>query len=294
MFSRLAGNQGVAVVQGARGFATAQQLKLRIRSVVNIKKITSAMKMVAACKLRKSQEALDRARQFNKVTQTWPEATFTDAPAKILTVAVSGDKGLCGGVNSSIVRAARDLIYTYPEEGANSELIVYGEKAKQGLERLFPANLIHSASENGKLVPLEFNQTCELADFMTNAGYDQMNVYFQYFKSMISYDTTKVTFSGLNHLKADTSFFNDYEMEGDSDCLQNLWEYRHAVSLHYYFAENDTSTLSSRMSAMDNSTKNAGEMIDKLRIVLNRNRQAKITTELTEIISGASAVEDQD
>jgi F-type H+-transporting ATPase subunit gamma len=294
MLSRLAGNQGVALATGARGFATAQQLKLRIRSVQNIKKITAAMKMVAACKLRKSQEALDRARALNSMTKVWPEAEFTDAPSKLLTVAISGDKGLCGGVNSSIVRAARDLINQEYPEGADADLIIYGEKAKQGLERLFPNQLHSTFSENGKLVPLEFNQTLEISDAMTQSGYDQMNVYFQYFRSMISYETTRHKWAGWERTKANTAYFNDYEMEGDSDCLQNLWEFRHAVALHYYFAENDTSTLSSRMAAMDNSTKNAGEMIEKLTIVLNRNRQAKITTELTEIISGAAAVEESE
>lgn len=290
MINRLAGTQSAVAAQGARNFATAQQLALRIRSVKNIKKITSAMKMVAACKLRKSQDALDRARAFNEVTKIWP-ACNVEAPNNILTVAISGDKGLCGGVNSSIVRAARDLVNTYPES-ANKSMVVYGEKAKQGLERLFPEQLTYTSAENGKLLPLEFNQTLEISDYMINAKYDQMNVFFQYFKSMIAYDTTKVEFAGWDAVSKDLSYFNDYEMEGDSDCLQNLWEFRQGVSLHYWHAENDTSTLSSRMSAMDNSTKNAGEMIDKLTIILNRNRQSKITTELTEIISGAAAVEE--
>lgn len=290
MFSQVARN-GAPMVQGARGFATAQQLKLRIRSVLNIKKITSAMKMVAACKLRKSQEALDRARAFNKMTEHWPEAAV-DSPQKYLTVAISGDKGLCGGVNSSIVRAARDYVYTLPES-SEKNMVIYGEKAKQGLERLFPEQLTMTCSENGKLVPLEFNQTLEIADFMTNTGYDQMSIFFQYFRSMIAYESIKKDFAGWEQVKANTAYFNDFEMEGDSDVLQNLWEFRHAVSLHYMFAENDTSTLSARMAAMDNSSKNAGEMIDKLTIVLNRNRQAKITTELSEIIAGAAAVEGQ-
>lgn len=291
MFSRLARQEGNAMKQNARGFATAQQLALRIRSVQNIKKITSAMKMVAACKLRKSQDALDAARVFVKMTEVWPAATFSENPGKLLTVAISGDKGLCGGVNSSIVRAARDHINKLPA-GSDPELITYGEKCKQGLERLFSDQLKFACAENGKLQPLQFNQTLEIADFWTNSGYGKATVFYQHFKSMIAYDTTAVEFAGWEQVEKDLSFFNDYEMEGNNDCLQNLWEFRTAVSLHYYFAENDTSTLSSRMSAMSNSTKNAGEMIDKLTVILNRNRQASITNELAEIISGAAAVED--
>lgn len=289
MFSQVARNVA-PMVPGARGFGTAQQLKLRIRSVKNIKKITSAMKMVAACKLRKSQEALDRARALNKMTKFWPDAAVEN-PQKQLTVAISGDKGLCGGVNSSIVRAARDYVNKLPDT-TEKKMVVYGEKAKQGLERLFPEQLTKTCSENGKLIPLEFNQTLEIADFMTTQPYDQMSMFFQYFRSMIAYETTRKDFAGWEQVKANTSFFNDYEIEGDSDTLRNLWEFRQAVSLHYMFAENDTSTLSARMAAMDNSSKNAGEMIEKLKIILNRNRQAKITTELSEIIAGAAAVED--
>jgi len=290
-FSRLSSPQGSTMAQGARGFATAQQLKLRVRSVQNIKKITSAMKMVAACKLRKSQDTLARARSFSKINEFWPECNV-ETPGKYLTVAISGDKGLCGGVNSSIVRAARDHVYKYPE-GSDASLICYGEKAKQGLERLFPDQMLATSAEHGRLTPLEFNQTLEIADSMTKSGYDKMSIFFQLFRSMISYDTTMHNFAGWEQTKDNLGWFADYEMEGDSDCLQNLWEFRHAVGLHHYFAENDTSTLSARMSAMDNSSKNAGEMIDKLQIIINRTRQSKITTELTEIISGAAAVEEQ-
>jgi len=278
-------------VANARGFATAQQLGLRIRSVKNIKKITSAMKMVAACKLRKSQENLDVMREFNKMTAIWPESKIEN-PQNQLVIAMSGDKGLCGAVNSSIVRGARDYVNQCKENGVESQLVIYGEKAKQGLERLFGNQIKFSCAENGKLLPLEFNQTLEITDFWTKQQFDSCTFFFQYFKSMIAYDTTKVFFTSFAEQEKDLSYFNDYEIEGNSDCLQNLDEFRKAVSLHYFFAENDTSTLSARMSAMDNSTKNAGEMIDKLTIILNRSRQAKITTELTEIISGAAAVEE--
>lgn len=224
------------------------------------------------------------------MTTFWPECKV-DTANKFLTVAISGDKGLCGGVNSSIVRAARDYVLKLPE-GSEKSMVVYGEKAKQGLERLFADQLTMSCNENGKLNPIEFNQSLEIADFMVKSKYDKMSMFFQLFRSMISYDTTRTDFAGWEQVAADTAYFNDYEIEGDSECLKNLWEFRQAVSLHYMFAESETSTLSARMSAMDNSTKNAGDMIDKLRIILNRNRQSKITTELTEIISGAAAVEE--
>jgi F-type H+-transporting ATPase subunit gamma len=289
MFSRLAGLEAKSMV-GARGFATAQQLQIRIRSVKNIKKITSAMKMVAACKLRRSQDALDRARVFNQMTKTWPEPNVANESTH-LSIGISGDKGLCGGVNSSIVRAVRDHINSQPE-GTQQKLIIYGEKAKQGLERMFEKQLVQSCSENGKLVPLEFNQTLEITDLWTNTSYDTASVFYQVFKSMIAYETTEVKFASWEQQSKDLSYFNEYEVEGDSDCLQNLHEFRQAVSLFVMHAENDTSTLSARMAAMDNSTKNAGEMIDKLTVILNRNRQAKITTELSEIIAGAAAVEE--
>lgn len=274
------------IANGARGMATAQQLKYRIRSVKNTKKITSAMKMVAVCKLRAAQEQLDAARDFSagfgKITPEVDQSTLKYE--KPLYIGVTADKGLCGAINSSIVRAIRDKVN---DDDKGGKIFVIGEKGKQGLERAFGKMFEVSVAEPGGLTLPTFKQVGVLADYWSQHEHDVAIVYFQKFKSMIAYDTTQEVF--VNDVSPEA--FADFEMEGDPDILQNLNEFRNSVMLYYFLAEHETSMLSARMNAMDNSSKNAGEMIEKLELLMNRTRQAKITTELTEIISGAAAVE---
>lgn len=282
--------------QPVRGMATAQSLRHRIAAVKNIRKITSAMKMVAQCKLRSAQDKLAVARTFQKsLAEVWKPPS-SNVPAKNqVWVGISSDRGLCGAVNSSIVRAVRDSIETETEENPTVEasIVLYGEKCKQGLERLYADKLRATISETSKFHVLEMNQCGELADYYLTLPADSVRIFYQKFKSMISYETTEVKFPTYSAVK-DTvaSDYADYEVEGDADTMQNLYEFRGSVLLFHYFAENETSTLSSRMTAMETSSTNAKDMVDKLTLFLNRSRQAKITTEISEICAGAAALED--
>jgi len=277
------------LLKGARGMATVQQLTLRIRSIKNTKKITSAMKMVAACKLKTAQEQLEAARDFQgSIGRAMPKVEGV-TPETPLYVGISADKGLCGAINSSIVRAMRDDMVEHENE--NASIFMVGEKAKQGLERQFGSQFTTSVAEVGGLSPPTFKQVGILADYWGNTPHDCAHVYYQRFRSMIAYDTTKTDFWSYDYLSKDLGSFSEYETEGDPDILQNMFEFGAACKLYGFMAENNASTLSARMTAMESSTKNAGEMIDKLELIKNRTRQAKITTELTEIISGAAAVE---
>jgi len=281
--------QAPPLAKGARGMATVQQLTLRIRSIKNTKKITSAMKMVAACKLKSAQEQLEAARDFQgSIGKAMPKVEGV-TPEKPLYVGISADKGLCGAINSSITRSMRDDMME--AENENASILMIGEKAKQGLERQFGHQFTNTVAECGGLSPPTFKQVGILADFWSSVDHDCASVYYQKFRSMIAYDTTKEDFWSYDHLSKDLSSFSDYETEGDPDIMENMFEFGNAVKLYCFMAENNASTLSARMQAMESSTKNAGEMIDKLELVKNRTRQAKITTELTEIISGAAAVE---
>lgn len=253
------------------------------------------MKMVAVCKLRVAQENLEKARNFSAALST-VEFAPKDAdkvPASQLWIGISSDRGLCGAINSSISRGVRDSIYAKQKEGLESEniqVMLIGEKCKQGLERLFAAQFQETISETAKFKPCTFKQCGLITDHWTSLKVESTSVFYQTFKSMISYITTEDKFWSYDAVKDDIATeFASYEMEGDADILQNLHEFRSCVKMYHYFAENEASTLSARMSAMDNSSKNASDMIDALNLLLNRNRQAKITTELSEIISGAEA-----
>lgn len=270
-----------------RGMVTEKQLKMRIASVTSIEKITGAMKMVAAVKLRTSQVRLEIARDFSKdVEAIWEVEDDSEVD---LVVGISSDKGLCGAVNSSIIRTIRDSIN---KSAGDENIMLMGEKARPGLERLFSDKFTVTISDMGNNKPMSFRNAGVFADYWAAESWSKSHLYFNFFKSMISYDTTKKSFSSLEKSSEDLSNFYPYEIEGDGEVLQNLYEFRMGVATYHYLCENDTSTLSSRMNAMDNSSKNAGEMIDTLTMKMNRARQAKITTELIEIISGASAVDE--
>lgn len=278
-----------------RGMATAQALRQRITSVKNISKITAAMKMVAVCKLRVAQENLARARGFARAVDAVKFKPTAEVPVTSKCyLAISSDRGLCGAINSSIVRGIRDRILVDREAGLKDlQILIIGEKAKQGLERLFSPLFKVTISETSKFKPCTFKQCGEITDNWSAMNVQQTSVLYQKFVSMIAYETTESKYWSYDACKDSVATeFADYEMEGDADILQNLHEFKSCVKLFHYFAENDTSTLSARMQAMDNSSTNAKDMIASLGLILNRNRQAKITTELSEIISGAAASEE--
>lgn len=286
------------VQQPVRNMATAQALRERINAVKNIKKITTAMKMVAVCKLRVAQDNLEKARDYQKGLNDLAFAP-KDADTRVKThlyVGISSDRGLCGAINSTISRGIRDKINAGRAEGLSDEykVMLIGEKGKQGLERLFKNDFTTTISETAKFKPCTFKQCAIITDYWNAIEHDQASIFFQNFKSMISYITTEDKYWSYAAIKDDVGDqFTDYEMEGESDILENLNEFRNCVKLYHYFAENEASTLSARMSAMDNSSNNASDMIDSLQLILNRSRQAKITTELSEIISGAEASKEQ-
>lgn len=303
MFSRvgLVGRTQVKPAQfnvQSRTMVTETSLRARIKTVTNVKKITSTMKMVAASKLRNAQTVLDVARAFQQdVVDVWPdEDADAEVPKvdKALFLTVCSDGGLCGAVNSSIVRKVRADSQPFVGKNGSGELslALFGMKAIQGLERTHGSYYKESFTDIGKLKFLTFRQAAMLADPLLTLEYDRASVYYNLFRSAVSYDTTTAFFYPAATAAGDGKFLLPYEIEGDADTIKNFYEFRTAVRLFHFISENDTSTMSSRMNAMENSSKNAGEMLDALTLQLNRSRQARITTELIEIISGATAAEE--
>jgi ATP synthase F1 gamma subunit len=173
----------------------------------------------------------------------------------------------------------------------DARIIILGERGRGGLERLFKQHFVLSVTDYEKV--RNFRQCAELADYFLANTADKTSIFYQKFNSMISYSTLEYVNWNFESMKDEVgNNFAEYEMEGDADILQNLYEFKSAVKMFHFFAELDTSTLSARMQAMDSASTNAGELIDALTLKLNRTRQAKITTELSEIISGAAAADD--
>lgn len=262
--------------------------------------------MVASAKLRKTQDALIVSRTFTKPVSTlWPtedvviqnaneeaKATANDVKGKkYLFVAITADRGLCGSVNSAIGRAGKAKLGVLTK-AADVELIMYGEKGRAAFERGFNRNFVLAISDYTKLKRSTFRQAATLAQFLLDhKEFDSGEIVYNRFRNLMTFDTVSATLVPTPKLLEANKLAEEYELEGEADIIENLAEFRAAVAFYGMFAESETVELSQRVNAMSSSSKNAGEMLDSLRLKYNRGRQAKITTELIEIISGAAAAE---
>lgn len=285
---------------GARSIST-QVVRNRMKSVKNIQKITKAMKMVAASKLRAIQTRAENSRGL------WQPfiALLGDTPSidvkKNVIVTVSSDKGLCGGINSTSVRLSKGLLKLNSGPDKEPKYVVVGEKAKVQLIRDSRKHIHLTISELTK-IPLNYTQVSVLADdIIKNVEFDALKIVFNKFHSVVSFIPTVSTVLSPEVVEREVESgsgklgeLDSYEIEGGStrgETLQNLAEFQFSCVMFNAVLENACSEMGARMSAMDSSSRNAGEVLDRLTLTYNRTRQAAITTELTEIISGASALE---
>ena len=210
-------------------------------------------------------------------------------PQKNLLVVCSSDKGLCGGVNTILARMTRQLIASMDAQGKEAHIFVLGDKGRSALRRVYGDRFVGSATE--RVMPYSFDLASKIAADTMEGDYDAVHILYNEFKSAISYIPSITTITPK--MDPADEFFAPYEVEPENDpeTLLSFHEYTLATKMYYAMLENATSEQSSRMSAMENASKNAGEMIEKFTLQYNRARQARITTELIEIISGASALE---
>ena len=293
-----------------------KDLRMRIDSVKSTRKITSAMKMVAAAKLRRAQEQAEAARPYAERMECMlgslaaSLASAEGAPKLLagtgkqdvqLVVVMTSDRGLCGAFNSSIVREARRMIIDLRREGKQVKILTVGRKGWAALRRDF-ADLIVGQVEDVGRKRLGFSDAQDIANRileMFEAGeFDVCTLVYNRFKSAISQVVTRqqlIPFAVEE--KADDAAEGagaggtvyDYEPD-ETEILQVLLPRNMGVQVFRALLENNASEQGARMSAMDNATRNAGDMIDRLTLNYNRTRQAFITKELIEIISGAEAV----
>ncbi|CAG8502664.1 5800_t:CDS:2 [Diversispora eburnea] len=201
-----------------------------------------------------------------------------------LIITVSSDRGLCGGIHSSVSKFSRKLV----EEKPSSQIVVLGDKAKSQLARTVKDNIQLSFNQIGKAIPT-YAEACSVADTILKEkiNFDQAIIVYNYFRSVISYEAETISaYSETTFSKSGN--FDSYEIE--DDVLENLQEFAFSNSIYWGLVEGHASEMASKRSAMENATKNAGEMIDKLTLTYNRGRQAVITNELIDIITGASAI----
>ncbi|EDO46931.1 predicted protein [Nematostella vectensis] len=277
---------------GVRNMATLKDISLRLRSVKNIQKITKSMKMVSAAKFGRAEKELKSARAYGDgATALYDKVEIKQESEdpKHLIVVLSSDRGLCGGIHSGLAKAVKASIAGNPSR--NVGIVSFGDKTKQILSRTLGKNMLMSFMDVGKKPPL-FCEATFLAQEILDAGFDfnTGDMFYNVFRSVVSFRaSTKSIYSFDNLNNAASDSMSSYD-ELDSEVIRCYQEFNLASMLFFGMKEQSCSEHSARMTAMDAATKNAGEMIDKLTLTYNRTRQAVITRELVEIISGAAAV----
>ncbi|KAE8616608.1 hypothetical protein XENTR_v10008843 [Xenopus tropicalis] len=275
-----------------RNMATLKDITRRLKSIKNIQKITKSMKMVAAAKYSRAERELKPARVYGTGSLALYEKAEIKAPEdkkKNLIIGVSSDRGLCGAIHSSVAKTIKNEITSLSNAGKEVMVVGIGDKLRGLLQRTHAGHLLITFKEVGRKPP-SFGDASIIASELLNSGYefDQGSVVFNRFRSVISYKTEEKPFFSLDTV-ANSESISVYD-DIDADVLRNYQEFTLANIIYYTLKESTTSEQSARMTAMDNASKNASEMIDKLTLTFNRTRQAVITKELIEIISGAAAL----
>jgi F-type H+-transporting ATPase subunit gamma len=287
--------------------ATVKEMRDRIGNVKSTQKITKALQMVAAAKLRKAQEAAQHARPFAQKMSavisnlaggmenslTAPKLLIGNGKNQThLLLVMTADRGLCGGFNTNIVRLARHTIERLLAEGKQVKIITAGRKGRDALKRQH-AKLIVESYEFTTVRKIGFGNAAPIGAkllSMFEAGeFDVATMIYSQFKSVISQlPTSQQLIPASIDKNAATAAYN-YEPD-EGEILTDLLPRNITVQIFRALLENVAGEMGAKMNAMDNATRNAGDLINALTIQMNRTRQAKITTELIEIISGASAL----
>ena len=290
--------------------ASLDDLKKRITSVKSTQKITKAMKMVAAAKLKRAQESAEKGRpnseKMNNIIlnlssgisdkENAPKLLSGSGKEKVhLCVVMTSDRGLCGGFNANIIKKAKSYFAKLTSEGKELKIITVGSKGKDQLKRVYGDKIIESISfknsKNANYFDAEKVGKVIIEKF-EKEEFDVCTIFYNQFKNVITQIPQAQQIIPLNAENNDESKSEDsYEFEPDEDeILSNLLPKNISTQIFKAMLENSASEQGARMSAMDNATRNAGEMVDKLTIEYNRSRQAAITKELIEIISGAESL----
>ena len=289
--------------------ASLDDLKKRIASVKSTQKITKAMKMVAAAKLRRAQESAEKGRPYSEKMnnvilnlsngisdkENAPKLLSGTGDDKVhLCVVLTSDRGLCGGFNSNIIKKAKSYFTKILEEGKELKIITVGSKGNDLLKRMYGKKIIENISfkESKNTNYFDADKVGKIVIEKFEAGeFDICTIFYNQFKNVITQIPQAQQIIPLNNETDENTSDESYEFEPDEDeILGNLLPKNISTQIFKAMLENSASEQGSRMSAMDNATRNAGEMVDKLTIEYNRSRQAAITKELIEIISGAESL----
>ena len=289
--------------------ASLDDLKKRIASVKSTQKITKAMKMVAAAKLRKAQESAEKGRPYsekmnNIILNLSNGISDKENTSKLLSgtgndkvhlcVVMTSDRGLCGGFNSNIIKKAKSYFSKISAEGKEFKIVTVGSKGNDQLKRVYGEKIIENISfkESKNANYFDADKVGKMVIEKFEAGeFDVCTIFYNQFKNVITQIPQAQQIVPLNNEEDENNSDESYEFEPDEDeILEDLLPKNISTQVFKALLENAASEQGSRMTAMDNATRNAGDLVDKLTIDYNRSRQASITKELIEIISGAESL----
>lgn len=265
---------------------------MRLKSTKNIEKITNTMKIVASTRLNKAERAKNSARAYSvadREVYTHAETAPIESEEKSnLLIVCSSDKGLCGSIHSQIAKAARNRIN---ELGGSVDIVAVGDKVRTQLNRTHPNNLTLAFNGIGKETPT-FAECALISDeiFKLQKSYTNVEILYNKPVSSLSFEPTAAPVFDAESI-AESPALSQYEVDEDAKVPATLSEFSLANALYAALADGYSAEVSARRNAMDNASKNAGDMISKFSILYNRTRQAVITNELVDIVTGASSLD---
>lgn len=289
MFSRV----GAQVArQNVRQYATLKEVEMRLKSIKNIEKITKTMKIVASTRLNKAEKAKQNAKLFDSADNQFYQNAETKAleqpeEKKELIIAITSDKGLCGSIHSQLAKAVRRHL----QEAPGADIVAIGDKIKAQLLRTHSENVKFAVNGIGKEAPT-FLEAASIADKLLALGagsYPKISIFYNDPVSSISFEPKVKPVFNPESIK-ESPGYSKYEIDLDAKVPIDLFEYTLANKILTAMAEGYAAEISARRNAMDNASKNAGDMINRYSILYNRTRQAVITNELVDIITGASSL----
>jgi len=268
-----------------------KELGIRLKAVTNIQKITKTMKMISAAKFAQASKSIIPARAYGEgALSVYEKANIVPSTSaqQLLYVVVASDRGLCGALHSNIARAVKEDMATLPE-GTEAKIVTLGEKAKAAVANTHSSSMLMECKELGR-VPPSFQDAAAIGEELltTDFDYKEGKIAYNYFKSAMT-QIIKMQPIIPTEVMMDAPSMTVYDSV-DEDVVRSFQEFQLANTVFYTMKENYTSEQGARMISMDGATKNAGEMIDRMSLLYNRTRQAVITTELIEIISGMTAL----
>eukprot|EP00178_Gracilaria_changii_P023322 TRINITY_DN70660_c0_g1_i1.p1 TRINITY_DN70660_c0_g1~~TRINITY_DN70660_c0_g1_i1.p1 ORF type:complete len:334 (+),score=54.57 TRINITY_DN70660_c0_g1_i1:20-1021(+) len=281
--------------QSVRHGGSLREMKNRMRAVKELGKITKTMKMIASSRLKSAENRVRDSRPFAVGSDSiFSRASLPemDKPHTAI-IAITTDRGLCGGINSGVIRETKRLVREEKKKGAPVTVIGVGGKSMNMKSEL--GNYINFTITDAAKKPLNFQTLGAITDRVKEIDCDQILILYNHFTNVMSFDIKhKYIPSWKNMAPQLDSVFSEYEFEEDTRLqhFEDMWGFNLTGVLHNAYMENGASELGARVASMEGASKNAGELLKKLTITYNRRRQAAITNELIEIISGTAAIEE--